>query len=167
MDTQTRPDTAWHRALHDERLQDLPYRVETNEHGQILLSPHKPRHSFTQTRLVLLLDRHLADRAGSPVVGFAVATAKGVKVPDVVWISDERAQQIPEDAEASPVMPDLVIEVLSATNTEAEMAEKRALYVEEGAREVWLVGEDGAVRCFDADGSLDASDLAPSFPGEV
>jgi Uma2 family endonuclease len=167
MDTQTRPDTAWHRALHDERLQDLPYRVETNEHGQIILSLHKPRHSFTQTRLVLLPDRHLAGRVGSPVVEFAVATAKGVKVPDVVWISDERTQQIPEDAEASPIMPELVVEVLSATNTDAEVAEKRALYVAEGAREVWLIGEDGTVRFFDAEGPMDASGLAPSFPGEV
>jgi len=166
MDTQTRPDTAWHRALHDERLQDLPYRVETNEHGQIILSPHKPRHSFAQIRITDLLREHL-DRPGQRAVEFAVSTAKGVKVPDVVWISDERAQQIPEDAEASPVMPDLVIEVLSATNTEAEMAEKRALYVAEGAREVWLVGEDGTVRFFDAEGPMDASDLAPSFPGEV
>ena len=166
MDTQTRPYTAWHRVLHDERLQDLPYRVETNEHGQIILSPHKPRHSFTQIRITDLLREHL-DRPGGRAVEFAVATAKGVKVPDVVWISDERAQQIPEDAEASPVMPELVIEVLSATNTEPEMKEKRALYVAEGAQEVWFVGEDGAVRFFDADGSLETSRLAPSFPGKV
>lgn len=53
-------------------------------------------------RLGELLRDHL-DRPGRRAVEFAVDTAKGIKVPDVVWLSNERWAQIPDDAEASPV----------------------------------------------------------------
>jgi len=52
---------------------------------------------------------------------------KGVKVPDVVWLFETRWAQIPDDAEASPVTPELRVEVRSESNTDAELVEKRAL----------------------------------------
>lgn len=158
--------TAWHRVLNDPQLRELPYKVETNEHGQIVLSPHKPQHGLRQSRITDLLRDHLqAD--GARAVEFAVETRKGVKVPDVVWISAERLARVPEDAEASPVVPDLVVEVLSEGNTESEIAEKRRLYLDEGAREVWTCAPDGTLSFYDADGARDGSALVPSFPSTV
>ena len=98
---------------------------------------------------------------------FAVTTRKGVKVPDVVWIAAERLADIPDDAEASPVMPEIVVEVLSEGNTEAEIAEKRRLYLDEGAQEVWTCAPDGTVAFYDADGPIEASALVPSFPATI
>jgi Uma2 family endonuclease len=158
--------TAWHRVLNDPQLRDLPYKVETNEHGQIVLSPHKPRHGVRRAQIVRLLDRHLSS-PGEAGVEFAVTTRKGVKVPDVVWISAERLAEIPDDAEASPVMPELVVEVVSEGNTEAEIAEKRALYLDGGAQEVWTCAPDGTVTYSDVDGSRKASALVPSFPDTI
>jgi Uma2 family endonuclease len=158
--------TAWHRVLNDPKLRELPYKVETNEHGQIVLSPHKPQHGLRQARILRLIDRH-ATSPGEPAVEFAIETRKGVKVPDVVWLSAERLAQVPEDAEASPVVPDLVVEVLSEGNTESEIAEKRRLYLDEGAREVWTCAPDGTLTFYDADGVRDASALVPSFPSRV
>lgn len=156
----------WHRALHDPQLQDLPFKIETNEYGQLVLSPHKPRHSLLQSRILAQLLRHVkAD--GEPTIEFAVETAKGMKVPDVVWMSESRLRQIPDDAEASPVMPELCIEVLSESNTETEMTEKRRLYFETGAEEVWTCSPDGQIRFFDADGERSTSALAPSFPASI
>ncbi|WP_103020762.1 Uma2 family endonuclease [Salinibacter altiplanensis] len=66
-----------------------------------------------------LLLEHL-DHPGRRAVEFAVQTTKGVKVPDVVWLSEDRWSQIPDDAEASPVVPELCVEVRSAGNTDAE-----------------------------------------------
>ena len=75
--------TAWQRVLDDPALRNLPYKVETNETGQIILSPHKPRHSHAQTRITDLMRDH-ATQPGERAVEFAVETRKGVKVPDVV-----------------------------------------------------------------------------------
>lgn len=49
------PRDLWIRALADPSLRDLPYKVETNEHGQLVLTPHKPRHSLQQGRIAALL----------------------------------------------------------------------------------------------------------------
>ncbi len=160
----------WSRALRDPRLRDLPYKVETNENGQLVLSPHKPRHSIRQTRIVRLLLERARDAelpAGEPIVEFAMATLQGVKVPDVVWISDERATQMPENAEASPVAPELVIEVLSASNTKREMEEKRQLYFAAGSREVWTCDPEGRMTFYGVNGEIPASALVPSFPATI
>ena len=157
--------TSWHRVLEDPRLRELPYKVETNEHGQIVLSPHKPQHGLQQSRLVRLLNQSLD--SGATAVEFSVETGKGVKVPDVIWISDERLADMPEGAEASPVMPEVVVEVLSEGNTEAEIVEKRQLYLGEGAEEVWTCDVDGTMQFYDADGALDHSALVPSFPTQA
>ena len=151
--------------MNEPQLQELPYKIETNEHGQIVLSPHKPHHGLQQGALVRLLNQHV--ESGAVAVEFAVDTAKGVKVPDVVWMSEERRTEIPDDAEASPVMPEVVVEVLSEGNTDAELAEKRHLYFNEGAQEVWTCAEDGTMIFYDEMGTLDQSSVIPTFPSQV
>ena len=163
---ETHTASLWHRALHDSQLQDLPFKIETNAYGQLVLSPHKPIHSYLQMRLGELLRRYI-DRPGRRAVELAVETPEGVKVPDVAWMSEERWMQIPNDAEASPVMPELCVEVLSEGNTEAEMAAKRQLYFETGAKEIWTCDADGHVRFFDPEGERSASAMAPSFPTSI
>jgi Uma2 family endonuclease len=160
----------WSRIVEDPRFDDLPYKVETNERGQLILSPHKPQHSFRQTGIVMLIASLARDSqlpAGKPAVEFAIATPRGVKVPDVVWISDERAADIPTNAEASPTMPELVIEVLSPGNTRREMAEKRDLYFAAGAREVWTCDPEGRMAFYDDGGEIPTSALVPSFPASI
>lgn len=156
----------WEEICADPHLQDLPYKVETNEHGQIVLSPHKNIHSFLQTAIVDLLREHI-NRPGRRGVEFAVDTPKGTKAPDVIWISEERLKDKPEDSASSPVMPEICVEVLSSSNTKAEMEEKRQLYLDGGAEEVWVVSEEGAVTFHDASGRLSTSKRVPSFPAQV
>ena len=158
---------AWTRALRD-LPEDLPYKVETNARGQLVLTRHKIYHSDFQGVLIRLLASEEGPAAGghaSPE--YAVHTAEGVKVPDVIWISTERARQIPSDAEASPVVPEICIEVLSDSNTEAEMEAKRGLFFEGGAEEVWIVGRGGELRFFDPTGEREQSALAPTFPERI
>lgn len=104
--------TAWERVCADSSLQDLPYKVETNAGGQIVLSPHTNIHSVLQGKIIDLL-RDLIDESGVRAVEFAVDTSQGTKVPDVVWMSEERYD--PGHA-SSPVIPELCIEVLSDPN---------------------------------------------------
>jgi Uma2 family endonuclease len=153
---------AWLKAIRD--LPDVPYKVETNARGQLILSPPSPEHDFSQSSINRSIYEELG---GSVATEFSVQTVDGIKVPDVVWISDERRAEIPEDAAFSPVVPELCVEVMSATNTEAEMDEKRRLYFEGGAKEVWIVSQSHAVRFFDPDGEIEQSALAPGFPTEI
>jgi len=68
-----------------------------------------------------------------------------------------------------PRAPDLGVEVLSPGNTEAEMNEKRALYFDAGAREVWLCARSGAMSFLSPGAALPAraSELCPRVPERV
>ncbi|MEM8560185.1 MAG: Uma2 family endonuclease, partial [Bacteroidota bacterium] len=85
MDTQTLTPAIWLRALDDPALRDLPFKIETNAYDQLVLSPHKPRHTFAQKRLTELLDARV-EGEGVAYAELAVETSEGIKVPDVVWI---------------------------------------------------------------------------------
>ena len=85
----------------------------------------------------------------------------------MIWISAGRLKEVPEEAEASPVLPETIVEVLSAATTEGELAEKRELYLDEGAQEVWTCAEDGPITFCDEDGKSNRSVIIPSFPEQV
>lgn len=158
--------TLWERVCRDPSLQSLPYKVETNEYGQITLSPHKNLHSILQTKISDLLRDHM-EAPGLRAVEFAVETAKGTKAPDVIWISKKRYRQKPTDSASSPVMPEICVEVLSSGNTAAEIDAKRQLYLEGGAEEVWIVNEAGEVAFYHDEGQLPASRRVKSFPSRI
>ena len=71
--------------------------------------------------------------------------------------------------------PDLVVEILSPSNTASEMERKRKLYLRAGVREYWVVDtEDNSITayCFKEDGAItvnsyEAADTLPVgiFPG--
>jgi Uma2 family endonuclease len=86
-----------------------------------------------------------------------------MRVPDVVWASPEFMAQHRTVKELR-VAPDLCIEVLSPTNTRIEMAEKRAAYLAAGAKEVWIVDEDGVPEIYTSAGRVPASTLGFALP---
>ena len=47
------------------------------------------------------------------------------------------------------------------------MAEKKALYFQQGAQEVWIADLKGSVKFFDVGGEIDRSRLFPEFPMQV
>lgn len=166
MPTQTsteaeRHQRRWTEIVNDPALRDLPYKVETNAQGQLIVSPHQNTHSFLQASVRDLLQEHAPD--GPVVSEFALATPDGVKVPDVVWMSSDRRTKMEATGDPATLAPELCVEVMSDSNTEEEMEEKRALYRKIGADEVWVVGEDGSIRFF-RDTELNASQLVPNMP---
>jgi Uma2 family endonuclease len=60
--------------------------------------------------------------------------------------------------------PELCVEVLSPTNTPAEIAEKVAAYLAAGSREVWVVGDDGVAEIHGGDGRVGTSALGFDLP---
>ncbi|WP_295405622.1 Uma2 family endonuclease [uncultured Thiocystis sp.] len=148
----------WQDVCEHPNLQNLPFKIELNERGQILMSPVKVYHSAFQGRIVRLLPDN-----GVVLAECAIKTSKGTKVADVAWASRQRFKLIQHETECS-IAPEICIEVASASNTDGEMQEKRLLYIESGALEFWVCNEPGNMTFFDAHGALIHSSLVPDFP---
>lgn len=151
----------WREVCEHPSLQNLPFKIELNEKGQILMSPVKVYHSAFQGKITRLLPDN-----GIVLPECAIKTTKGTKVADIAWSSEQRFKIIEHEAECS-VAPELCIEVLSSSNTNIEMEEKRQLYISAGAIEFWVCTEDGDMMFFDANGQLKKSELIPAFPNKV
>jgi Uma2 family endonuclease len=151
----------WDDVLADPTLQDLPYKIELNERGQIVMSPGTNLHSNRQFRLGYIFADELGE--GEVFTECSVFTRLGVKVPDVAWASraflDEHGYSTPYAQS-----PEICAEVRSPSNTWVEMREKIGLYLEGGAREVWICEEDGRLRFFSSQGEMKASILLPDGP---
>ncbi len=97
-----------------------------------------------------------------------------VRLPDVCFISWDRfpGRKRPKEAILS-VVPDLVVEVLSKSNSKKEMARKLRHYLEAGVRVVWYVDpRKGEVKVFTSTtapltltkgDTLDGGDVLPGF----
>ena len=154
----------WEEIAAHPAFRDLPFRIETNERGQIVMSPTSNRHSMVQARIERLLDEHVEGGRAFPEC--SIKTAKGVKVADVVWVSDAFLQAHGDEF-AYSVAPEVCVEVRSPSNTDAEMEEKITLYLAKGAQEVWLCDPDDQVTFFSHEGSIERSRLAPAFPARL
>ena len=139
----------WKEVLEDSSLHDLPYKIETNRGGQLIMSPAKNIHGFYQTRIADLLKKRLG---GQTLVECSVATPEGVKVADVAWCS-ETFFATHGFADPYPVAPEICVEIKSPSNAESELQAKVRLYLDAGAVEVWLVDVQGGVRLYGPDGA--------------
>ena len=154
----------WEELCADPSLHDLPYRIELNGLNQIVMSPLHFRHGRYQFELGKLLERFLP--SGRATMEAAVSTSDNMKVPDVIWATREFFEKYGE-AYALPVAPDICVEVLSRSNTKAEIDFKRQLYFEAGACEVWLCGQQGEMEFYTSVGRVECSVLCPQFPLRV
>jgi Uma2 family endonuclease len=97
-----------------------------------------------------------------------------VRQPDVSFVSWTKLpdRELPAEAVAD-LVPDLAVEVLSESNTRAEMERKRGEYFRAGARLVWEIDPDTRTAvvytapdqrtALDEDGVLDGGDVLPGF----
>ena len=97
-----------------------------------------------------------------------------VRVPDVAFATWDRFpdRQIPKEP-IPTLAPDLVVEMLSESNTKAEMLRKRGEYFSSGVRLIWEIDPeprmvtvytpDGGVTMLDCSQTLDGADVLPGF----
>lgn len=154
----------WQEIVTDPVLQSLPYKVETNARGQIILSPHTTRHSRIQKAVEKRLDDLLS--GGEAFQEWPVATSAGTKQSDVIWTSDNRLGEMEKTGEPPTLAPEICVEVMSKSNDWGEMREKRGLYREAGAEEVWIVDEEGQIRFFGEE-EMEQSRIAPECSNHV
>src|SRR6266853_1186587 len=116
----------WTELLADAELAKVEGRIETDRHGHIIMSPPPaPSHGSFQ----LWIGHLLADLMprGRVLTECPISTADGVKAADVAWASRECMRQL-GNRSCFPRAPEICAEVLSPSNTAAEIEEKTDLY---------------------------------------
>ncbi|MEO1495983.1 MAG: Uma2 family endonuclease [Planctomycetota bacterium] len=154
----------WSEIVDNPYLQDLPFKIEQDRYGNIVMSPGSNRHAEIQAEIAYLLRKLLP--AGKSLTECSIATPEGVKSPDVAWAD---AAFIEAYRETTPfeTAPEICVEVLSPSNAPAEIDEKRSLYFAAGAAEVWVCDADGRMAFYNASGKIQTSALAPDFPAQI
>jgi Uma2 family endonuclease len=157
----------WSEVLNDPELARLPHRIETDRHGHIIMTPPPaPFHGQKQSHLASLLQNLLP--RGITITECTVSTSDGVKAVDVAWVSGERAREVKVEV-CLVDAPEICIEVISPSNTTAEIQEKMALYFEAGAREAWICNQDGTIQFYrNGDPNVQKrSEVCPDFPNQI
>ena len=154
----------WQEVCENKNLQNLPFKIELNNQGQVLMTPVKVNHSILQGKIIGLLYKNLTE--GEALAECALRTKQGTKVADVAWASNDLLKKIENEVECS-FAPEICIEVISNSNTTREINEKKALYFDQGALEVWLCDSFGNMSFYSKEIRLEHSNLAKSFPSSI
>lgn len=112
-------------------------------HGEIaIVTRPKLKHHLIQDRLVQLL-KPVAGSTGHVSMEFAFRPLPEheLRVADVAFVRTDRLETTDPDDNLHGA-PDLVIEVLSPSNTVAEIYDKEKLCLENGCQEFWVVDPD-------------------------
>jgi Uma2 family endonuclease len=118
----------------------------------IIMSPHGRRHSWLVKNLQLPLMKFVYDRNLGDVLAEASFVLEGdprerwvsgSRVPDLAFIQRERIEthnaEHPDMDDPWWLSPDLVIEVISPTDTYTDLSQKVADYLKAGVRLVWMI----------------------------
>jgi len=160
-----------------EQFPDDGMRHELDEGELILLPPPLGRHGRISLEIGVLLRSYIDPRSLGDVFvesGFRLKRDT-VRSPDVSLIRAERSRTMDQDQRFEGG-PDLAIEVISPSETAADIARKVRQYLSAGTV-VWVVyPRDRAVHVFESSGSarvlgaddlLEAPDLMPGFSVRV
>ncbi|MCI5197635.1 MAG: Uma2 family endonuclease [Candidatus Electrothrix sp. AW5] len=147
----------WAEVIGNPLLQNLPFKIELNRFGKILMTPASNRHGRIQGRMAANLINTLPH--GEVITECSIQTSEGVKVADVAWASDEFIRTFAYET-PYPKAPEICIEILSPSNSKAEITDKVDLYLAKDVQEIWMVYEDGRIMTFSHIGEIEKSTLA-------
>jgi len=163
----------------EARFADGETRAELLRDEVILRSPTTSLHGIHTMRVSLPIAQFVEERALGVVcgaeTGFVIQHADGaesVLAPDMAYLAAERIPDpLPEGLWRIP--PDLVVEIRSCSESQREVAQKAALWLEAGARLVWYVDPfrqqvsvyraDGTEQTLSLDHTLSGEDVLPGF----
>lgn len=156
---------------------DKRYRYELVQGELRRMSPTSPRHGRYEVRLIVAISKYLeANPIGEVFPGDAgfqlQADPLTIRAPDVAFVAQ---QQIPSGLTAGfwPLAPDLVVEIISPSESASEIAEKVSDYLRAGVQLLWLVYPDQKevqeyrpqqpFHIYDHNGQLDGHEVLPGF----
>jgi len=144
----------WQAMCDDPTFEDVAGKIELTEWGEILMSPVSKSHGLAATRLAKCLEQALGGRT---VVEVGIATAIGVRAPDVAWCSDAYLAAHPEEMPLSSA-PEICVEIASASNALPKLREKAMAYIKAGAVEAWIVfPQTRRIEIYDRSGSREST----------
>jgi Uma2 family endonuclease len=149
-------------------------------YGEIVEKMPTEEHGFVAGNIVWRLNNFVKPRKlGRLLIEVRHALKKdrlNDRIPDISFTSTERAGEI---VKQGPVlrMPELAIEIQSPDDSQREMREKAAYYLQHGSRLVWLIytdkpgvdectlGADGEmlIKQYGMDDILDGGEVLPGF----
>ena len=141
----------WANVVNNPLLRNLPFKIELNKWGKILMSPASNNHGRLQYEIGSFIDR--SKGSGKIIMECSIETSDGVKVADVAWASDEFIEKYAYNTPYGRA-PEICVEIISPSNAPGEIEEKIQLYLAKGALEVWIVEETGKTRYFSYEGEL-------------
>ncbi len=145
----------WAAVINNPFLQNLPFKIELNKWGQVLMTPASNSHGRHQFNVG---DRIKTGKKGhgQVIMECSIQTSQGVKVADVAWASEEF---IKENGFVTPysMAPEICVEIISPSNSKGEIEEKIELYLAKGAHEVWIVNDKGKTRYYTYKGEISKS----------
>lgn len=126
---------------------DLPESDDRYELVEGRLQPKmspKYKHSKLQLRLLMALNQWCDQReCGQALPEWGVVLQRQgkewVPVPDLTYVSYERLPAAWEEDEPCPVVPELVVEIISPGQSFGELAQKATDYLQAGVDLVWVV----------------------------
>jgi hypothetical protein len=156
--------TRWAEILADPFLANIPNRIESDRHGRIVMLPlpdvlHARRLGSIAGRLFETASN------GTTLTICPVSTGDGVKAIDVAWLANSARAELDQDTELLTKAPEICVEVVGRFDAPSEIIERRALYFDAGASEVWICNLDGSMSFFvRPDHQVPTSPLCPGFP---
>lgn len=154
----------WQELCDNPYLKDLPFKIELNEWGQIVMTPASNKHGFYQMQMGILLNQHMSE--GEVISECSIETESGVKVADIAWLSSYFLEKYDYET-PYPQAPEICVEIMSPSNSMRQMQEKMKLYFNKGAEEVWLCNESGKIYFYNVSGMIHHSLLVPHFPENI
>jgi Uma2 family endonuclease len=142
-----------------------------------LMSPATPKHSWLGARLLRLVGNHAEQQQCGEVfdatAGYITSrNPDTVLEPDVSFVRSHRIANVFRERGFAPEPPDLVIEIISPSQTRKEQLEKAKRWIKAGCELVWVVDpETNQVVVLQGDShlvlsegqDLTASNLLPGF----
>ncbi len=127
-----------------KRNKDFVGDIEITTRGELKImaptgEPGDLHEAELNAELVFHARRH-GGLAGGPTSMFILRDGSRL-CPDAWWMSAERWSSLPEEARRPfrAVVPDFLVEIASPSNRESDLRDKVRLYLEGGARLVWVI----------------------------
>jgi Uma2 family endonuclease len=144
----------WANVINNPFLKNLPFKIELNKWGKILMSPAGNNHGKLQYEVGSVIDK--SKGSGKIIMECSIQTSDGVKVADVAWASDKFIEKYEYKTPYNKA-PEICVEITSPSNSKGEIEEKTQLYLARGALEVWIVDDTGKIKYFSHEGELEYS----------
>ncbi|MCA9264035.1 MAG: Uma2 family endonuclease [Planctomycetales bacterium] len=130
-----------------EQLVSMPrdaHRYELVDGVLRMMSPAGGRHGRVAARINKLLSVHVDDHGLGATyaaeTGFLLARAPDtVRAPDAAFVGHEKIKQMDDDSTYLPFAPDLAVEVVSPSDTFADVEVKSLSWLEYGTKLVLIV----------------------------